>query len=138
MVKLIVGVKGTGKTKQLIAMVNDAINATKGSVVCIEKGNKLMHEVKYQARLIDTDEYLIFDAHALYGFVSGIAASNHDVTDIFIDSALKICENNIAEFEAFVDNLNKFTATHNINIVMTSSIPFEEVTPALDAFFVNK
>lgn len=137
MVKLIVGVKGTGKTKQLISMVNEALDVTKGSVVCIEKGNKLIHEIKYQARLIDTDEYLIFDAHALYGFISGISASNHDVTDIFIDSALKICGNDMPEFEKFVANLDEFTKTHDISIVMTSSIPFEEVTPAIKGYVVN-
>ena len=98
MIKLIVGIKGTGKTKQLIDMANAAVTATKGCVICAEKGNKLIHEIKYQARLVDVDEYAIDDARSLYGFVSGMFASNHDVTDLFIDSALKICNNDINEF----------------------------------------
>ena len=135
MVKLIVGVKGTGKTKQLIAMVNDAINATKGSVVCIEKGNKLMHEVKYQARLIDTDEYLIFDAHALYGFVSGIAASNHDVTDIFIDSIYKIApEAKIEGFVTFVSMLTPILEKNNVNLVMTASTEVDHIPEPLKKY----
>ena len=65
MIKLIVGIKGTGKTKQLIDMANAAVTATKGCVICVEKGNKLIHEIKYQARLVDVDEYAIDDALAL-------------------------------------------------------------------------
>lgn len=83
MLKLIIGVKGTGKTKQLIDMVNASLNSSQGDVVCIEKGDKLKFDVKYQCRLIDTEYYGISDASMLYGFVAGILASNHDVT-IFI------------------------------------------------------
>ena len=85
MIKLIIGVKGTGKTKTLINLVNTAIENSKGDVVCIEKGVKLRYDVKYQARLIDTEEFFVTDAQSLYGFVAGIFASNHDVTDLFID-----------------------------------------------------
>ena len=65
--KLIIGVKGTGKTKTLIDMVNTSIDTSKGSVICIEKGDKLKFDIKYQCRLIDSDEYLICDAQSLFG-----------------------------------------------------------------------
>jgi len=87
MLKLIIGVKGTGKTKTLINLVNTAVENSKGDVVCIEKGVKLRYDIKYKARLIDTEEFFVTDAQSLYGFVAGIFASNHDVTDLFIDSA---------------------------------------------------
>ena len=134
MIKLIVGIKGTGKTKQLISMVNEAVETTSGCVICVEKGNKLIHEIKHQVRLVDADEYVIDDAHTLYGFVSGMFASNHDVTDLFIDSALKICDNNIDEFIRFMDKLDNFTVKHHINIVVTSSIPVEELPAQLERF----
>ncbi len=134
MIKLIVGIKGTGKTKQLIDMANAAVTATKGCVICVEKGNKLIHEIKYQARLVDVDEYAIDDARSLYGFVSGMFASNHDVTDLFIDSALKICNNDINEFIEFIKKLDKFTAEHQMNIVVTSSIPVEELPAELEKY----
>ena len=130
MIKLIVGIKGTGKTKQLIDMANAAVTATKGCVICVEKGNKLIHEIKYQARLVDVDEYAIDDARSLYGFVSGMFASNHDVTDLFIDSAL----NDINEFIEFIKKLDKFTAEHQMNIVVTSSIPIEELPAELEKY----
>lgn len=128
MLKLIIGVKGTGKTKTLISMVNEAVEKSEGTVVCIEKGVGLRFDVKYTARLINTNDYLIFDAEALYGFVAGILASNHDVTDLFIDSALKIANNDIAGFEAFLKEVDELANKLEVNVVMTSSIPAEEAS----------
>ncbi len=128
MLKLIIGVKGTGKTKTLISMVNEAVEKSKGTVVCIEKGVGLRFDVKYTARLINTNDYLIFDAEALYGFVAGILASNHDVTDLFIDSALKIANNDMNGFETFLKEVDELAGKINVNVVMTSSIPAEEAS----------
>ena len=127
MIKHIVGLKGSGKTKTIVEMANAKLDETKGAVVFIEKGTKLIHEVKHQARLLDTDEYLVNNASELYGFVAGIYGSNFDVSDIFIDSALKICGNDIAEFSAFLDNVIEFTATHPVNFVITSSLAVEDL-----------
>ena len=128
MLKLIIGVKGTGKTKALISMVNEAVDKSDGTVVCIEKGVGLRFDVKYTARLINTNDYLIFDAEALYGFVAGILASYHDVTDLFIDSALKISNNDMASFETFLKEVDELSNKLNVNVVATSSIPVEEAS----------
>lgn len=134
MIKLIVGVKGTGKTKTLIDMVNAAVLETNGSVVFIEKGNKLIHEVKHQARLIDTEEYEIKDAQALYGFVAGIFASNHDITEIYIDSLLKICDHDVAAFEYLVNEFAAFAEKNNIKMVLTVSMPIEELPESIKKY----
>ena len=128
MLKLIIGVKGTGKTKALINLVNTAVENSNGNVVCIEKGDKLTYDVKHQARLIDTKEYSISDAQALYGFIAGILASNHDVTDLFVDSALKICNNDAEAFDTFVEKTNALVEKVGVNVVMTSSIPVEDAS----------
>lgn len=128
MLKLIIGVKGTGKTKDLIARVNDASNSSAGVVVCIEKGIGLRFDVKPQVRLINTNEYCVFDADALYGFIAGILASNHDITDVFVDSALKIANNDIVAFDTLVKEVDELSQKLNVNIVMTSSIPAEEAS----------
>ncbi len=122
MLKLIIGVKGTGKTKTLINLVNGALEVTKGDVVCIEKGVKLRYDIKPTARLVDVDEYMIADAQSLYGFVAGILASNHDVTDLFIDSTLKICKGDIPSFETLVVELDKLATKIGINLIMTVSM----------------
>ena len=134
MLKLIIGVKGTGKTKALISMVNEAVDASHGDVVCIEKGTKLRFDIKYQARLINTEEYCIEDANALYGFVAGILASNHDVTDLFVDSALKICKNDIAAFEKMVVALDKLLEESTVKVTFTSSIPVEEASDVVKKY----
>ena len=134
MLKLIIGVKGTGKTKSLINLVNTASAESKGDVVCIEKGVKLRYDVKSTVRLIDTEEYFVADTDALYGFIAGILASNHDITDLFVDSALKICNNDAAAFDNFVELVAKLSDKLNINVVMTSSIPVEEASTVVNKY----
>ncbi len=131
MLKLIIGVKGTGKTKTLINLVNGALEVTKGDIVCIEKGVKLRYDIKPTARLVDVEEYMISDAQALYGFVAGILASNHDVTDLFIDSTLKICKEDRAAFEVLVVELDKLVAKTGVNLTMTVSMPEDEASEQL-------
>ena len=132
MIKLFIGAKGSGKTKTLIELVNNATSASNGSVVCIEKGDKLTHDVTYKARLVDTDAYKVSDATTLYGFIAGILASNNDITDVFVDSALKICGNDVVAFEAMLASLKAIS--ENVNIVMTVSIAVEECPEGIKAY----
>lgn len=132
MIKLFIGGKGSGKTKTLIEMVNNAVTESKGNVVCIEKGDKLIHDITYKARLIDTDAYAVADAEALYGFIAGILASNSDITDIFVDSALKIVGNDVDAFDKMLAKLDKITA--EVNLVMTASIAVEDCPASVKAY----
>ena len=132
MIKLFIGSKGSGKTKTLIELVNNATAASKGSVVCIEKGDKLTHDITYKARLVDTDYYKVYNAEALYGFIAGILASNNDITDVFVDSALKICGNDTAAFEVMLGKLQAIA--ESVNIVMTASIAVEECPDGIKAY----
>ncbi len=132
MIKLFIGAKGSGKTKTLIELVNNATAASNGSVVCIEKGDKLTHDITYKARLVDTDAYKITNAETLYGFIAGILASNNDITDVFVDSALKICGNDTVAFEDMLGKINAIS--DNVNIVMTASIAIEECPAGIKAY----
>ena len=132
MIKLFIGGKGSGKTKTLIEMVNNAVTESKGNVICIEKGDKLIHDITYKARLIDTDAYAVVDADALYGFIAGILASNSDITDVFVDSALKIIGNDVIAFQGMLKKLEKIT--DGVNLVMTSSIAVEDAPEAIKAY----
>lgn len=133
-VKLIVGLKGTGKTKTLIEMVNTATSTSNGAVACLEKGDKLRFDVKYQARLIDTSEYGVSGADSLYGFVCGIYASNHDITHIFIDSAIKMCDNTVDGLASFLRRAAAFAEKTGIDLVLTSSIVVEDVPEDLKKY----
>ena len=133
MLKLIIGVKGTGKTKTLIDMTNAALEVTKGDVVVIEKGTKLRYDIKSSARLVDVDEYKIADAQSLYGFIAGVLASNHDVTDLFMDGTLKICNRDVAAFEAMTLKLNDLIKNNDVNLTMTVSMAEEDVPASVKA-----
>ena len=88
MLKLIVGTKGSGKTKTMIDMIDKAVKTTSGNIVVIEKCMKLTTEINHSARLVDVDEYGVAGADMLYGFVAGVLAGNYDITELFLDGTL--------------------------------------------------
>jgi len=107
MIKLIIGKKGSGKTKKLADMVNAAAETSLGNVVCIEKGDTLTYSINHKARLVDSDSYGINGYNEYYGMLSGIKAGNHDVTHIFGDATLRIGGRDYYELAAFFERLNK-------------------------------
>ena len=122
MIRVIMGKKGSGKTKQVIDMINSAVQTEHGNVVCIEKGEKLTFDIHYQIRLVEASDYDIADYTALKGFVSGLYAGNYDITHIFIDSLTKIIgADTDHETEKFLDWLNNFSEKHNIKFTITIS-----------------
>ena len=103
MIKLIVGAKGSGKTKAMIDQINDAVKTSKGNVVVVEKGMKLTYDIAPAARLIDLDEYKVSGGEMLYGFVAGLMASNYDITDLYIDGILKVLNHDINRLGTVLD-----------------------------------
>lgn len=108
MIKLIIGNKGSGKTKKLVDMVNSAAQTSLGNVVCIEKGDTLTYSVTHKVRLIDADAFGIRGYNEYYGMVAGIKAANHDITHIFGDATLRIGSRDYDEFAAFLERISKF------------------------------
>ena len=96
MLKLIVGTKGSGKTKTMIDMIDKAVKTTSGNIVVIEKCMKLTTEINHSARLVDVDEYGVAGADMLYGFVAGVLAGNYDITELFLDGILRITDHDMA------------------------------------------
>ena len=120
MIKLIVGSKGSGKTKAMIDMINDNVKTTKGNVVVVEKGMKLTYDIAPAARLIDLDEYKISGGKMLYGFVAGLLASNYDITDIYVDGILKVMDHNLNKLGVVLDEIAAITGD-TVNAVITVS-----------------
>ena len=104
MIKLIVGAKGSGKTKAMIDQINDSVKTSKGNVV-VEKGMKLTYDIAPAARLIDLDEYKVSGGEMLYGFVAGLLASNYDITDLYIDGILKVLNHDINRLGVVLDEM---------------------------------
>ena len=128
MIKCIAGKKGSGKTKMLIDMVNEAVNSEKGNVICIEKGLKLTYDLNHNARLIETDIYGISGYDMFYGFICGIYAGNYDVSNVFIDSLYKItdCEDS-DKIDAFMEKLEHFSRENRVKFVITVSADIENL-----------
>ena len=133
MVTLLIGKEGRGKTKKLISLANEAVAASSGNVVVIEKGAKLTYDVTHKARLIDTDQYSISGYNMLYGFISGICAGNYDVTDILVDSTFKICKDGISGLEAFTKELQDLSETTSTNIVLLISADEADIPDSINA-----
>ena len=122
MVRVIMGVKGTGKTKQMIELINSAVHSENGNVVCIERGPKLTYDIHYKIRLVEASHYDMSSYDFLKGFISGLYAGNYDITHVFIDSLTKIVPTeNYTETEEFLAWLNNFGEKHNIKFTITIS-----------------
>ena len=129
MVKIIMGLKGSGKTKRLVDMVREAVNADHGDVVCIEKDKKLTYDIPYRARLIDAGEYGIGTYAFLQGFISGLHAGNYDITHIFIDNFYKLVgDKSVDSLDRFVSWLDAFSAAQNVEFVLSVSSELENAT----------
>ena len=122
LVKIIMGLKGSGKTKKLVDMVRDAVNEEHGDVVVIDKDKKLTFDIPYQARLVDAGAYSIGTYELLKGFISGIHAGNYDITKVFIDNFLKIVDDRSpAALGDFIDWLRAFSDRENVDFVISVS-----------------
>jgi len=121
MIQVIMGLKGSGKTKKLIDSINEAVASAHGDVVCIEYGKKLTYDVSYRVRLVDSQEYGITNLDMLKGFLSGLHAGNFDITNVYIDNLYKTIGVDRAAGEDFILWCDKFADTNNMNITVTVS-----------------
>ena len=121
MIRVIMGLKGSGKTKQLLDAIHGVLEQTNGDVVCIEYGKKLTYDVNYKVRLVDSQEYGITNVDMLKGFLSGLHAGNFDITHVFIDNLYKTIGTNVAAAEEFIAWCARFAEINNMNITMTIS-----------------
>ena len=137
MVKLIMGVKGSGKTKTLVELVRDAVNLENGDVICIEREKKLTFDIPYQARLIEAGEYDIGSYEFMRGFISGLHAGNYDISHVFIDNFLKIVSDNSTEsFADFLDWLSGVSEKDNIEFVISVSLDPEDAGEKITKYMI--
>ena len=136
MVKLIMGLKGSGKTKTLVDLVAKAVTEESGDVVCIEKDKNLTYDIPYTARLIHASEYGINTNNLLRGFICGLHAGNYDITHVFIDNFYKLLDDSSAEAVAdFLEWLEDFSKENSINFTITATDDAENVIDRIKRFF---
>lgn len=122
MIKVHIGLKGSGKTPKLIQAVNTAINVEKGNVVCITEGNRLMHDIDRKARMVNTENFDIKNFDVFTGMLCGIIAQDYDITHIFIDSVFKsVPRATMEELESFVTVLETLEKKFDVSFTMMIS-----------------
>ena len=135
MIRLIMGLKGTGKTKQLVELVRKAVDEEHGDVICIEKDKVLTYDIPYQARLIHASQYGINSIELMCGFLSGLAAGNFDITHVFIDNLFKIIrpasEEDLARFLAWME---RFGQAEGITFTLTVSADPKDFGPEVTKY----
>ena len=121
MIHVIMGLKGSGKTKKMIDSINAALANASGDVVCIEYGKHLTYDINYRVRLVDSKEYGVNNLDMLKGFLSGLHAGNFDITNVYIDNLYKTIGSDRATGEAFIAWCANFAQVNNMNITITVS-----------------
>lgn len=137
MLKLIIGLKGSGKTKRLVDMVREAVNEETGDVVVIEKERKLTFDIPYQARLINAGGYDIGSYEFLKGIICGIHAGNYDITHFFIDNFYKLVnDKSPEELVTFMEWVDRFSEQENISFVVSVSADVESVPESVRKYMI--
>ena len=137
MITLILGKKGSGKTKRLIDMCNSAVAASNGNVVFIEKDNNLTYDISHKARLAVAEEYAVKGYDALYGFIAGMCAGNYDITDIFVDSTLKIGGGDLEGLADFLEKLGDLSKKASTNMVLSISADKADIPERIAEYAVE-
>ncbi len=120
MIKVIIGTKGTGKTKKLIEMVNSAAAVDNGHIVCLEYGDGLKYDISSSVRLINTKEYNISGFDAFGGFIKGLFASNYDISTVFVDGALKITGNDLDKLGETLADIDKIAGEATVVVLVSA------------------
>jgi archaellum biogenesis ATPase FlaH len=122
MIKVIIGIKGSGKTAKLVENMNlQAGDATK-NIVCIVRGRRLETQIKPRIRLIDISEYPTKGYREFLSFLAGICAKDYDLTDIYIDSIRKVADaEDNAQFSEFLSLLEPFADANGVNVTIILS-----------------
>ncbi len=138
MIRILMGEKGSGKTKAFINMVNTASESEHGNVVCITKGNRHLFDLKSKVRLSDTSDFSINSYEALNGYISGIVSRDYDISHIFIDSITKITGETLENADTFIDELVFLSEKFGMSFTLTISAPVTDATDKIKKYLVKE
>jgi len=136
LIGVIFGEKGTGKTKQILEMANKSVLAAKGTTIFIDDDTSYIYDLSTKARFINASDYGITTPKMLYGFLCGLAASDFDLENIYIDGLLRITGHEIGSMGGLFDDLKVFSAKNNVNIIMSITGSKETVPPFLKEYIL--
>lgn len=121
MIKLIVGAKGSGKTKQMIDMINENLAKVNGNIVCIEKAMESTYNINASVRLIDVDEYNIDTYEKFYGFFAGVLAGNYDIEQVYVDGLMKIGEKDLEKMGGLLEKMDAISSDKLVVVTVSAA-----------------
>ena len=128
MIEIICGVKGKGKTKELLDKVNTSVTAASGSVVYLDKSQKHMYELDNKVRLINVVDYPITDCDEFLGFVCGIVSQDNDLEEMYLDSFLTIASiTTEEELVKAIEKLDIISEKYKVRFVLSISKDKEDL-----------
>lgn len=129
------GAKGSGKTKQLIELINNAAKDEPGNVVCIEPNRNMTYDIHYNIRLIAAQEYKLNSYDMFRGFICGLYAGNYDISHVFIDHLCKIIGRTVdRDTEEFLNWLDAFGEQNGIKFTATISADLSAATDGMQKY----
>ena len=136
MIQVIAGKKGSGKTKRIIDMANQATQESKHDIVFIDDDNRYMFDLRHEVRFINASEYDLLSDHMFMGFLCGAVAQNFDVGQIYIDAFKKLIHNDLNTSEWVFKRLEALSANHSVDFVISISAGTEELPEFIKKYVI--
>lgn len=136
MISLLIGSKGTGKTKKMIGLANEEIKKAKGNVIFVDDDKRHMYDLKHALRFISMDEYPVNNVDEFFGFLCGIISNDYDINKIYIDGLLKVMDTSLDELPKLIDKLENMSNKYEIDFFMTISCTQDQLHEGLHKYVI--
>ncbi|WP_432401955.1 twitching motility protein PilT [Wukongibacter sp. M2B1] len=137
MISLLIGSKGTGKTKRIIKLANEELKKAKGNIIFVDDDKRHMYDLKHKLRFISMDEYPVKNEDEFFGFLCGIISNDYDINKIFIDGLLKVMDTTLDAMPKLIEKLSAMSTKYEIDFFMTISCTKDQIHEDLHKYLVQ-
>lgn len=131
MVQLVCGHSGTGKTRRMIDMANNAIDGIHGKMVFLEANNRHIFDLDYRIRYINTKDFGLTNEDEFQGFVCGMIATDYDIEQVYIDGLYKIAKSGRETLESVIERLDYLSSTFDVIFTISVNHDIEDIPEGL-------
>ena len=139
MIQVILGDKGSGKTKRLIDLANDALKQEHGNIIFVDDDKRYMYDLRHEIRFVDASEYPSVykcDAHEFLGFLCGMLSADFDLSLIAVDAFKKLVKTDLSSCEWFFERLEELCQKHNVDFVLSVSEDPENLPEFMKGYLI--
>lgn len=141
MIQIILGDKGSGKTKRLIDLVNESLKNEHGDIIFIDDDKRYMYDLRHEIRFVDASEYPVghkCTTNEMLGFICGMLSANFDISLIAMDAFLKLVRTPLddPEMDAFFQKLEKLSQAHKCKFLISVSASSDAVPESIRKYAI--